>query len=900
MVRSIVVLLVFCLGATTLVAQTQPVKRYPLPRKMMPLEKALIKLTEAGAPISYRPDQLPQVAIKVPGGKKQLSAWLSFLLRDTELIFRPGPAGFLVLPDPDLFEREVTIHGLITDATSGERLIGAAVYNPEFEKGVLANEYGFYALVIKGGRKQLRVSYTGYEPYESAVVLRSDTSLNIALKRAADLPQIEVIASVGEQQDDLYLTESGISLVQDAVDLVNGAGGEKDVVNVARLLPGITSGANGVGGLIFRGSNSGHNLIMLDGVPVYNLNHAAGLFSIFNSEAIRRADVYKDGIPARFGGRIGGVLDVHTRDGNLYNHQVTTGTSLLAANLTAEGPISKGKSSYLLSGRYFWGAPLLRAFSEQEKIKKGRNGTIDYNVNDLNFKLNQQVGAKGRLYLSVYHGKDGYSNSSVQQDAVTVLTQSGTIFDYNAKQSRQEDFNWSNTVGALRYNHEFNDRFFGNFRLSYSDMLVRANFERSDSLYEVIRDDLTQDISSGRFGTDIKQVGAAFDGQLELGGNASLRFGSSLEFSRFLPQLRSGRVPLASHPELVSLEESDVLRSTQFTSYAALKGRVGWLHYRLGLRGQFWSSQGAFFNLSPRLLLAGSFNESTRWRLTYERLAQPIHLISSTVIRLPTDFWVPATTNLPPSTSEQSAFQLDHDLGTNWLFTAAGYYRNLRHLVEYSGGSSSADWLNNLSSGKGFANGIELTLHRKEGKFSGWLNYTLAETRRNFDEEVNAGQPYAFDYDRRHSVKLLLTLTLNRKTDLSATWRYETGGAYSFSRESIILANPAINNPDTQEQEIQLVDEKNGFRFPANHRLDLNARFLLTQRTENKWQHTLNVGVYNLYSRHNPIFYDIRSTYLNVNNTLVKNRQFVQVFFGGILPTLSYKMNFTGGLNPER
>jgi hypothetical protein len=894
MARLIILFLVFCLGAATLAAQTQAVKRYPLPRKVMLLEKVLIKLSKAGAPISYRPDQLPKVAIKVPGGRRQLSAWLQFLLRDTELIFRPGPAGFLILPDPGLFERNFTVHGLITDVTSGERLIGAAVYNPGLGKGVLTNEYGFYSLVIKGGRKQLRISYTGYEAYESGIVLRSDTSLNIGLVRAGNLPQIEVIASAGDQEE-LYLTESGIGISQNAVDLINGPGGEKDIVNVARMLPGITSGANGVGGLIFRGSNSGHNLVLLDGVPVYNLNHAAGLFSIFSSEAIRRADVYKDGVPARFGGRIGGVLDVHTRDGNLYNHQVTMGTSLLAANFTAEGPISKGKSSYLISGRYFWGADALRAFSRAAKRNNNRDGEVDYGVRDLNFKLNQQVGKKGRLYLSVYHGVDDYANLSEQRDSVTILTQSGTVFDYRAEQKRKEDFNWGNTVVALRYNHEISDRFFGNFRLSYSDMLVRANFERSDSLYEAIREDLTSAISSGRFGTDIKQLGAAFDGQLELSGNSSVRFGVSLDAHRFLPQLRSGRVPLSTHPQLSSLSESEVLRSTQFAAYVNFKGSIGGLYYRMGLRGQLWRNDKAFLNLSPRLLLAGQFNSRNRWRLTYDQMAQPIHLVSSTVIRLPTDLWVPATSNLPPSTSQQLAFELERDFGPEWGLTIAGYHRQLRHLVEYSGGGSNNNWLENLSTGKGFANGLEFTLHRTAGKLGGWLNYTLAESRRKFNEEVNLGRPFAFDYDRRHSVKLLLTLALNSRTDLSATWRYETGGAYSFSSESFILANPTIDDPDSQEQVVALVDKKNGFRFPANHRLDVNARFRLTRRAENKWQHTLNFGIYNLYSRHNPIFYDIRSTYLKRDNTLVKNRQFVQIFFGGILPTLSYKASFTGG-----
>ena len=896
MARSILLLLGVLLGTLFLCAQDYSPERYALPRRLMPLEKALIKLTEAGAPISYRPDQLPKVVVKIPGGRRQLVGWLQFLLRNTELTFRPGPAGYLILPDPDLFERESTIHGFITDATSGERLIGAAVYDQELQKGGLSNEYGFFSLQLRGGRKSIRVSYTGYEAFEAELILRKDTTLDIALERSADLPQIEVVARSGEQEE-LYLTESEVSIGREAVDLINGPGGEKDVVNVARLLPGITSGANGVGGLVFRGGSSGHNLIMLDGVPVYNLNHAGGLFSIFNSEAIRRADVYKDGMPARFGGRIGGVLDVHTRDGNLYHHQVSTGSSLLAANLTAEGPISRGKSSYLISGRYFWGGDLLRRFSRSQKRRNGRRGELDYKVHDLNFKLNQQVGEKGRLYLSLYQGADGYANSSIQVDSATILTQSGTIFDYRAEQKRKDEFNWGNTVGALRYNHEFNDRFFGNFRLSYSDMRVRANFERTDTLYESIRDDFTWDVSSGRFGTDINQAGAAFDGHLELGAGSRLRFGTSFDVNSFLPQLRSGRVGLSVHPELSSLGRNNILRATQLAAYASLKGQFGRLHYRAGLRWQYWNSRGSFVNLSPRLLLAGKLSARTGWRMTYDKLAQPIHLVSSTVIRLPTDFWVPARDDLAPSTSEQIAVRIDRELAPGWRFSVAGYHRDLRHLVQYSGGGSSGsrtDWLNNLSTGRGFANGLEFTLNREGEKLAGWINYTRAQSRRQFDEDVNLGRPYAFDYDRRHSVNLLLTLALSKRTDLTATWRYETGGAYSFSRESIVLADPTVDDPDTQEQVIALIDEKNGFRFPANHRLDINARFQLTQDPNNRWRHTLNVGIYNLYSRHNPIFYDIRATYLNRNDTLVKNRQFVQIFFGGILPTLSYKASFTG------
>jgi hypothetical protein len=858
----------------------------------MPLEKALIKLADAGAPISYRPDQLPKLALKVPGGQRSLSAWLTFLLRDTELTFREGPAGYLILPDPALFQRTFTTYGIITDAGSGERLIGATILDLTTGEGVLANEYGFYSLLTQGGRKQLRISYTGYDAWEEEFVLRADTELDIRLSPAGNLPPIEVTAS-RPAGDKLHLTESKTSIGYREVNLFNGPGGEADVLNIARMLPGVTSGADGVGGLVVRGSNSGHNLVLLDGVPVYNLNHAAGLFSIFNSAAIRRADVYTDGMPARFGGRIGGVLDIHTRDGNLYEPEITVGSSLLAANLTAEGPIERGKSSFLVSGRYFWGGELLRRFSALEKEKYNRSGEVDYAVYDLNIKINQQVGKCGHLYFSAYRGLDNYANDAVTIDSLNVLPQGGTVLRYTTTQRRAEEVAWGNTVAALRYNHLFSDRFFGNFRLSYSDLLVRANFERSDTLLERTRQRVSSDISSGRFGSEIKQVGLAFDGQIKLSGNQSLRFGTSLDFHRFLPQIRSGRIPLSRHPELSSLRESDVLRSFSFDNYVSFTGSWRWLHYRFGLRGQVWRNDKTFFDWSPRVMLAGAIDERNRWRFTYERLVQPIHLVSTTVIGLPTDLWVPTTEEIEPSTASQLSLGYDHDFGRGWGIDVTGYYRDLRNLVDYTEIGVNDEWLDKLSVGKGFASGLEVTLRHTSGRLRGWLAYTLAESRRQFDERINIGRPFPFQYDRRHGIKLLLTMDVNPFLQLSATWRYGSGSFYSISTQSFLLADPTVLDSD-EGRVIDLVSSKNGFQLRDDHRLDVSAQFSLTRDPSSRFHHTLNVGVYNLYSRHNPIFYDLRTRFFTRGSDLVKKRDFVQVFFGGILPTLSYSMTFRG------
>jgi hypothetical protein len=759
MSRTGTLLLFLLLWATCLFGQNTPDgNRYQLPRRVMPLEKALMKLTEAGAEIVYRPDQIPDLALKVPGGRKTVEGWLSFLLKGTELKYEQLPTGFLVLPDPDLLSREFTVYGVVTDATSGERLIGAALRQPKTETGVLANEYGFYTLGVRGGRRVLRASYIGYMTREVDLVLRSDTLLNIALRPDTELPPI-IVTATSDTTQSLFLTESGIRIGREEVSRLGGPGGEADPLRMARLLPGVTSGADGLGGLFIRGGEAGHNLVLLDGVPVYNLSHAAGLFSIFSNEAIRRIDLYKDAIPSRFGGRIGGVLDVHTRDGNLYEPEINVGSSLLAAKFSAEGPIQTGKSSFLITGRYFWARELLRRFSRAYKENNGRDGETDYQVYDVNFKLNQQINDRSRIYFSFYRGLDDYTNLTDERDTVTVLNDLGAVFQYGNPQHRSEDVSWGNTVAALRYNYVFNDRLFGNFRLSYSDLRVRATFEKSDSLNEVRSDVRSGQIFSGRYASDIQQIGLAFDGQYGRSGGAQLRFGASLDVHRFLPRLNSGAVPLSRHQEPDGFGAGiGIHRPVQLATYASYRGQLRSIAYRLGLRAQVWRNKHNYYHLMPRILIAGQFDAKTDWRFSYDQTVQPIHLLSSTIISLPSDLWVPSTNNIAPATSEQISIQLTRRLSRGLQVELGAYHRDMRGLVDFDeGGTANGTWEENVSTGSGFANGVELTLRRSEGRFRGWLNYTLAQSRRQFEDlQINLGRPFPFRYDRRHNINAIM------------------------------------------------------------------------------------------------------------------------------------------------
>ena len=886
-------LLVFLLVAPLLLLaqQTAPAQRYALPRRTLLLEDALRRLTEAGAELSYRPEQLPALQLRLPGGRRSTERWLDLLLRQTGLTYTRGQAGYLILPDPALHNQTYSLYGTVSDARTGERLIGATVRLIGEPLGTHTNEYGFYTLPAPAGRKAVRISYVGYAPLELDLLLRSDSLLDLQIEPNRELPQIIVTSTQATSREGQDYFETGTRIGRAEVAQLGGPGGEDDPLQLARLLPGVTAGSDGVGGLFIRGSDAGHNLVLLDGVPVYSLHHAGGLFSIFSNQAIRRIDLYKNALPVRFGGRIGGVLDVHTRDGNLYENEVTVGSSLLSAQLAAEGPIREGESSFLLTGRYFWAGALLRRFSQQYKENRGRSGLADYDVYDLNFKLNQRAGKRGRVYLSLYSGADDYVNATASSDTLPTLTVGQTEFVYRNPWGRSEQVRWGNTVGALRYNHVFNDRTFVNFRLSYSDLSTESSFERYDSLQEVRQQMvLVDERYSGRYQSDIRQYGVACDGQYTLDGGGVYRFGAALNLHRFDPRLRNDTVLLSAlTTEENAPPKTEAQRPVEGVAYGAYEGRFGRVYYRLGLRAMLWHNEATdFVRLSPRLLLTGPLSGTTDWQFSYDRSVQPVQLLNSQIIGLPSDLWVPALGDLAPASADQLSAMVTHRPHPQWKVAGGAYVKRMHHLLAFSEGFRSApNWWENLSVGSGRAFGLETTLQRSRGRLRGWLNYTLARTDRTFDESINLGRRFPFRYDRRHAFNLLVIYQLSERTTLTGSWRFETGLAYSLS--TVVAPNPI----DPEGQNVPLTEARNGFRLRPHHRLDLNLHTVLGSRN-GRLTHAIDLGLYNAYNRHNPVYYDTRVTYRVEESQLNSRREFYQVYVAPLLPTLSYQLTLGG------
>ena len=881
-------------GVAAQVVPPEDGRRYALPRRTLPLEKALIKLTEAGAPLSYRPDLIPPLALRCPGGRRTLDNWLTLLLRDTDLTYERSPAGYLIVPDPELRSKTFRLYGSLSERGSGEPIIGAAVRAVGEPAGPLAvtNAFGFYSLSLRGGRQRVRFSHVGYNPLEIDVVLRADSLLDPALGANLRLPQVIVTAV----PDSLTgRSQTGVHIGRQEASQMAGPGGQADPLRLARLLPGVTSGADGVGGLFVRGSEAGHNLVLLDGVPVYNLSHAAGLFSIFSNEAVNRLDLYKDAVPARFGGRIGGVLDVHTRDGNRSRNELSLGTNLLSTTVTAEGPLRPGRSSFLLTGRYFWATHLLREFSRRYKAARDRRGSTDYRVYDFNLKYSDRLSRRGHLYLSAYRGRDDYRNTSFESDTITVLTAQSTAFRYRTPRSRSDRVGWVNTVAALRYNHIFSDRLFTNFRLSYSDLESHAVTERSDSIKEVFSAVYTGDAFQGHYRSRIRQGGLAFDGEYGLPRAGRLTFGAAADLHRFRPAIRTGARLPEGFGKGPATQPDEWAR--QLTAYASWEGHYGPLFIRAGSRVQYWKNGVGYLNWSPRLLLSGELSPRLSWQLAYDRTVQAVHLLSNTVIGLPSNIWVPAGAGLPPARADQVSLQLDWRPHPDWQFVAAGYRKDFGQLVTFAESGSITDWRNQLSRGQGRAFGSELTLRRRRGRLRGWVSYALARSDRRFDGRVNLGRPFPFRFDRRHSVNAVGVLQLGPRWTLSLTWRYGSGAAYSLSRQSILIADPGAPDPEAPPTEVALFSERNGFRLPPNHRLDLN--FHAEIRRGERLTHAVDLGLYNVYNRHNPIYYDVRSHFSARQEQLRSDREFVQVYIAPLLPILAYRVAFRGRRRPH-
>lgn len=766
-----------------------------------------------------------------------------------------------------------TISGTVEDIESGEKLLGANIYNGlTTNQGTISNIYGFYSLTIPKGEVQLVASYVGYKPVKINLSLTSDTIINLKLVPNVLLEEIAIIGNRIEK--NVESTQMGqINIPIKTIKALPVLLGETDILKTIQLLPGVQSGTEGTSGFYVRGGAPDQNLILLDGVPVYNVNHLFGFFSVFNADAISSVNLIKGGFPAYYGGRLSSVLDIRMKEGNKNKFKAYGSIGLIASKLTLEGPFINEKTSFIISARRTYIDVLAQPFI---KMSQNQNGLEKFNAgyyfSDINAKINHRLNDRMRLYYSIYTGKDKiYLNIEDKFDSGFSKEKLG--------------IKWGNLTTSLRFNYKLSNKIFTNTTLTYS----RYNFITSTEMrYEDVEYDESEFISV-KYLSGIEDFGFRIDFDYYVSPKQTLKFGFNSIYHIFSPGVSTIKVDYNSdvninktlgNKDIFSYEYAVYLQD-EFVFNENLKANLG-IHY-----SGFYVQEKTYQSLQPRLSIRYLVTKNWSIKTAFSQMNQYILLLTNSTIGLPTDLWVPVTKKIKPQLSYQYALGTSFNLPDNYDFTIEGFYKTMNNIVEYKEGASffqlSNTWEQKVTQGKAWSYGAEFLVEKKIGKTSGWIGYTLSWSERQFDD-ISNGKKFPYKYDRRHDISIALTHKFNDKVDVGLTWIFATGNAVTFGTQKYTLADEFGYNSyyfGSSAEYATYFEKRNNFRMPTYHRLDLGVNFHKMKRWGTR---TFSLGVYNAYNRKNPFFVDVG--YVDNEQKLIQYSLFP------IIPSISYSFKF--------
>lgn len=761
----------------------------------------------------------------------------------------------------------MTLSGVVKDGGNGETLIGATVFVPELETGTITNEYGFYSITLDNvltDSISVEMSYVGFQNQINRIKVQPEYSLDIELGTGVALK--EVVIKANSFNEALKSTEMSVeTLNPEEAKMIPVLLGESDILKTIQLKPGIPSGSEGSTGLYVRGGRSDQNLIVLDEAVIYNASHLFGFFSTFNTDAVKDLKLYKGGFPAQYGGRLSSVIDVKLKEGNKKEFSGAGGIGIISSKLTLEGPIKKDKSSFIVSGRRTYFDLITNAINDSNADDPDAVQIPGYYFYDLNTKINFDLSDKDRLYLSGYFGRDVFNFQS-------------DFFNFN--------FGWGNATGTARWNHQFNPKLFSNTTLTFSDYEYSITNEVTGFSFEV--------------GSRIKDLNLKSDFYWAPNNRHTLRYGVGATYHQF----EVGRLQAGSDDGSISFNSGSDFDGMEFGAYIGDEWDVSErLRVNGGLRLSAFSNDNTLYGgLEPRLAARYILTENVSLKGSYARMKQYLHLVASSGVSLPTDIWYPSTAQIEPQRSDQVAVGATFKLWDKLLLTNEYYYKWLDNQVDF------VDWAElfanqNLEQefaiGKGYSYGTELGLEKREGKFTGWIGYTLAWTKRGDFVPVDPngyfgeGRNYfAPRYDRRHDISVVAMWEINRRLTFSSSWVYGSG-------DLAWLPTGRLTFQDVQGGTTQVVlpvyRERNNFRLAAFHRLDLG----LIIKFYPKWgESDLSINVINAYDRRNAFFLFLEPEFAEETGAggelfeIPERIKATQVSLFPILPSISWNFKF--------
>lgn len=764
-------------------------------------------------------------------------------------------------------EKKVTLNGYIRDAENGEVLLGVTVYIPSLQAGTITNDYGFYALTVPKGTYDVQFTYIGYKQVIRTLDLRNNISLNIGMESDAQLIREVVIEEEPLDENVVSVQMSKNSLDMNQVRKLPALFGEVDIIKNIQLLPGVISAGEGNASFFVRGGSADQNLILIDEAPVYDPSHLFGLFSVFNADVIKDSELYKGGIPARFGGRLSSILDVRTKDGNNREYDVTGGLGLLASRIAVEGPIVKEKSSFIVSARRSYVDAFLRA--------AGENNLVHFY--DVNAKVNWKPNNRNRLYLAFYTGRD--------------------VFNFD------DDFGfaWGNMTGTLRWNHLFNNRLFSN------TSLILSNFD-----YKL---ELQDPVQGFRWISDLQEFSLKNDLSYALNKDNELSFGYHVTGRRFSPGEISPNTS-GSIFQVIALQQMYALDHALYVSnlqqlnnrftldygvrlsifqnigpgdvyrYEDPQDNIN-IHRTDTLHYERWENIKTYVHLEPRVAVRYLLAEGQSLKVSYNRMVQNTHLISAGTAPVPFNTWNPSNYYLKPQVADQVAAGYFRNFRDNaYAFSAEAYYKDITNVTDFADNAQiffNEDLSTEYRQGDAWAYGLEFLLNKNIGKLTGMVSYTWSKTMRKV-AGVNLGRAFVANHDRRNVVNVQAAYDLNDKWSFGGTFTYSTGrpltlpaGKYEYG----------AYNPD-------VLTERNGYRLPDFHRLDLAVTLNPRKNATRRWKGQWVFSVYNAYNQKNPFTIYTRTKQDKDGNILgdgsEKEARLIYLF--PVLPAVTYNFKF--------
>lgn len=753
-------------------------------------------------------------------------------------------------------KKKYTISGYINEKGSKETLIGAAIYSPQFKTGSTSNGYGFFSLTLpETDSLELIITYVGYQPIVYKVNLNKNISLNFEMTSGVLLNEINIVANKEVISQSTKISNIEIPIEQ--VKSIPAFLGEKDVIKVLQLMPGVQKGSEGSSGLYIRGGGADQNLIILDDATMYSTNHTFGFFSLFNGDAIKNIELYKGGFPARYGGRLSSVVDIKMKEGSKDKYKGEVGIGIISSRLNFEGPIKKGESSFLVSGRRTYIDILMRPFMKDEV-----GGYFFY---DGNAKLNFDLDPKNKLFISSYFGRD-------------------KVYMSESNNSFVDKFGiyWGNATGTIRWNHVINNKMFANTSLILSDYRLvnyrKANDDGGNFEY--------------KYTMGIADLAAKFDFDYIPNPNHLIKTGFILTGHRYMPSSFEMKSSFFENENIVS--KTECLESAIYLEDEIIITEK--LKTNLGIRISSFQNEELFIHPEPRANINYEFIKGFSAKASYTNMNQYTHIVSPSGMSLPLDIWLPASKNIKPQNSNQFALGLAKDLPKQKLAVSIeAYYKESKNVISFKEGASYIliddpstsdvkDWENSLTAGKGWSYGAEFLIQKKYGKLTGWIGYTLSWTQLQFDD-INLGRKFYAKYDRRHDASITMIYDINENYKFSCSWIYGTGQAISLPYQKAPLAN----NPDNEDithtsfmNDFNIYENKNIYRTRSFHRLDMSIQFI---KNRAKYTKIIELGIYNVYNRKNPFF---MSTYITDERRLILK----QYSLFPIIPSISYTIKF--------